>query len=82
VRIDVIDRQHQALIALTRDPQEAVGREGRAFQIILIDRLVAHTNEHLRFEENMLSEHNYESLAQHVEQHQVYMEWVAHGAVL
>jgi hypothetical protein len=28
VRIDVIDRQHQALIALTRDPQEAVGREG------------------------------------------------------
>jgi hemerythrin len=70
VRIEAIDRQHQALIVLIRELQEAMweGR-GRAFQATLIDRLIAYTNEHLRFEEDMLSEHGYESLAQHIEQH-------------
>lgn len=70
VHIDAIDRQHQALVALIRQLQEAMweGR-GRAFLETLIDRLVKYTNGHLRFEENMLSEQAYESLAEHIEQH-------------
>jgi hemerythrin-like metal-binding protein len=70
VHIEAIDLQHQALVALIRDLQEAMweGR-GHAFQAVLIDRLVAYTNEHLRFEEEMLSERGYESLDQHIAQH-------------
>jgi hemerythrin-like metal-binding protein len=70
VHIDAIDRQHQGLIALTRQLQEAMWEaRGRDFQATLIDRLVAYTNEHLRFEEDMLRERGYEPLAQHAEQH-------------
>jgi len=72
VGIDAIDRQHQALVALIRQLQEAMeeGR-GRAFQYTLIESLVAYTNRHFRFEEDLMGEHGYESLAEHVEQHRV-----------
>ena len=71
VHIDTIDSQHQALVAVVRQLQEAMweGR-GRAFQQTLIDRLVAYTKRHLRFEEEMLGEQGYEFLAEHVAQHQ------------
>jgi hemerythrin len=70
VHIDAIDRQHQALVALIRQLQEAMweGR-GRAFQNTVIDQLVAYTREHLLFEEDMLSKLGYEALAEHIEQH-------------
>jgi hemerythrin-like metal-binding protein len=72
VHIDAIDRQHRALVAMIRELQEAMeeGR-GRAFQHTLIERLVAYTNVHFSFEENLMSEHGYESLAEHVEQHRL-----------
>jgi hemerythrin len=72
VHIDSIDRQHQALVTMIRELQEAMeeGR-GRAFQRTLIKRLVAYTDVHFRFEEDLMSEHGYESLAEHVEQHRL-----------
>jgi hemerythrin len=72
VHIDAIDRQHQALVALIRDLQDAMeeGR-GRAFQRTLIERLVVYTKGHFRFEEDLMSKHGYESLAEHVEQHRI-----------
>ncbi|MGC9946699.1 MAG: bacteriohemerythrin [Bryobacteraceae bacterium] len=70
VSIDAIDRQHQALVALIRQLQEAMweGR-GRAFLETLIDRLVKYTNGHLRFEEDMLGKQGYDSLAEHIALH-------------
>ena len=58
VHIEAIDRQHQALVALIRQLQQAMweGR-GRAFLDALVDRLVQYTYGHLRYEENMLTEH-------------------------
>ena|ERR1700690_4120907 len=72
VGIAAIDRQHQALVAMIRELQEAMeeGR-GRAFQRTLTERLVAYTDVHFRFEEDLMSEHGYESLAEHVEQHRL-----------
>jgi len=69
VHIDAIDRQHQALVALIRQLQQAMweGR-GRAFLDTLVDRLVQYANGHFRYEENMLREQGYESLAGHIEQ--------------
>jgi hemerythrin-like metal-binding protein len=70
VNIEAIDSQHQVLVGLIRQLQEAMeeGR-GRAFQHELIERLVTYTNQHFRFEENLMGERGYESLAEHVEQH-------------
>jgi len=71
VNIDAIDLQHQAFVSLIRQLQEAMleGR-GRVFLETLMDRLVQYTNGHFPFEENMLREHGYEGLAEHIEQHQ------------
>lgn len=70
--IEVIDTQHRALVALIRQLQEAMeeGR-GRAFQHTLIERLVTYTIGHFRFEENLMRQHGYESLAEHTEMHRV-----------
>jgi hemerythrin len=72
VGIDAIDRQHQALVALIRQLQEAMeeGR-GRAFQHTLIERLVTYTIGHFRFEEDLMREHGYGSLAEHAALHRV-----------
>jgi hemerythrin-like metal-binding protein len=72
VHIDAIDRQHRALVAMIRELQEAMeeGR-GRAFQNTLIERLVVYTDVHFRFEEDLMSERGYESLAEHAEQHRL-----------
>ena len=72
VGIDAIDRQHQALVDLIRQLQEAMqeGR-GRAFQRTLIERLVAYTIGHFRFEEDFMRERGYESRAGHIELHRV-----------
>jgi hemerythrin len=49
VHIDAIDRQHQALVAMIRELQEAMWQGlGRVFQQELIDQLVAYTNVHSR----------------------------------
>ena len=70
VHIDAIDRQHQTLVALIRQLQEAMWEaRGRAFQNTLVDQLAAYTREHFLFEEDMLSKLGYEALAEHVEQH-------------
>ena len=78
VHIDAIDRQHQVLVSLIRQLQEAMeeGR-GRAFQQTLVERLVAYTDRHFRFEEDLMREHGYERLAEHIEQHQVLTNQVA-----
>ncbi len=72
VNIEAIDKQHLVLVGLIRQLQEAMqeGR-GRAFQHQLIDRLVAYTNQHFRFEEELMSKHGFELLAEHIEQHRV-----------
>jgi hemerythrin-like metal-binding protein len=72
VNIDAIDLQHQAFVSLIRQLQEAMleGR-GRAFLETLIDRLVQYTKGHFPFEENMLREHGYEALDEHIEQHRL-----------
>jgi hemerythrin len=74
VHINAIDRQHQVLVALIRELQDAMeeGR-GRTFQRTLIDRLVAYSQGHFRFEEDLMSKHGYEALAEHVEQHRILM---------
>ena len=41
---------------------------GRAFQNTLVDQLVAYTDVHFRFEQDLMSEHGYPSLAERVEQ--------------
>jgi len=72
VNIDAIDRQHQILVGFIRQLQEAMeeGR-GRAFQSTLIDNLVAYTQGHFRFEEDLMREQGYELLAEHIVQHGV-----------
>lgn len=72
VGIDAIDRQHQNLVGLIRQLQEAMeeGR-GRAFQSTLIEQLVAYTQKHFRFEENLMTMRRYEALAEHIEQHRM-----------
>jgi hemerythrin len=72
VNIEAIDRQHQGLVDLIRQLQEAMweGR-GQAFQRTLLDRLVDYTQVHFAFEEKLLQERAYESLAEHVEQHRM-----------
>lgn len=72
VHIDAIDRQHQALVALIRELQDAMeeGR-GRTFQRTVIDRLVAYTQGHFRFEEDLMGKHGYDALAEHAEQHRI-----------
>jgi len=72
VGIDAIDTQHQALVALIRQLQEAMAEgRGRAFQHSLIERLVAYTIGHFHFEENLMRAHGYESLAEHAGLHRV-----------
>jgi len=72
VGIDAIDRQHQALVAMIRQLQDAMeeGR-GRAFQHTLVERLVAYTHVHFRFEEELMSRNGYDQLAGHIEQHRI-----------
>jgi len=72
VHIDAIDRQHQALVALIRQLQEAMAEgRGRTFQDKLIEQLVIYTNEHFRFEEGFMGENGYDSLGEHIEQHRL-----------
>ncbi len=70
LNIEAIDQQHQVLVTLLRQLQEAMweGR-GQAFQKTLLRQLVDYTRVHFSFEEEMLREAGYESLAEHIEQH-------------
>ncbi len=70
VNIQAIDKQHLVLVGLIRQLQEAMAEgRGRAFQHQLIDRLVEYTNQHFRFEEELMSKHGYELLGEHIAQH-------------
>jgi hemerythrin-like metal-binding protein len=71
VHIDAIDRQHQALVAFIRQLQEAMeeGR-GRAYQSTLVENLMAYTQGHFRFEEDLMRENGYAGLGEHVRQHE------------
>ena len=72
VDIEAIDRQHMALVNLIRQLQEAMWEwRGRAFQKTVIDRLVKYVEVHFSFEEDMLRERGYESLAEHIEEHRI-----------
>jgi hemerythrin len=78
VHIEAIDSQHQILLGLIRQLQEAMAEgRGQAFQQGLIDRLVAYTKKHFRFEEKLMSERDYELLADHIEQHRVLTDQVS-----
>jgi hemerythrin len=72
VNIEAIDKQHQVLVAMIRQLQDAMeeGR-GRTFQHTLIGRLVAYTQVHFRFEEELMAEHGYASLAEHIAEHRL-----------
>jgi len=78
VHIDAIDRQHQRLVGMIRELQEAMeeGR-GRAFQRTLIERLVAYVDKHFSFEENLMREHGYEGFAEHLELHRAMVSQVS-----
>ena len=72
VHIDAIDRQHQVFVSLIRELQEAMAEgRGRIFQQTLVEKLLAYANLHFRFEEDLMREHGYELLAEHVEQHRL-----------
>ncbi len=77
VHIESIDRQHQALVGLIRQLQEAMeeGR-GRSFQHTLVDRLVAFIDIHFKFEEDLMDERGYDQLTAHIEQHRILIEQV------
>lgn len=70
VHIEAIDAQHQVLVGMIRQLQEAMeeGR-GRAFQGTLIAQLAAYTQVHFQFEEELMGARQYEGLAEHIAQH-------------
>jgi hemerythrin len=72
VGIEEIDRQHRRLVGMIGELQQAMweGR-GRAFQLDLVTRLVAYTEEHFRFEENLLQLNNYPLAEEHRAQHRL-----------
>ncbi len=72
LQIDSIDQQHQALVAITRQLQEAMltGR-AREVQSELIARLVEYTRYHFEFEERLMSDSGYEDLSSHQNLHRV-----------
>ncbi len=77
VNIEAIDSQHQVLVGLIRQLQEAMSEgRGRAFQHGLAERLVDYTKQHFRFEEKLMSERGYELLADHMKQHRVLTDQV------
>jgi hemerythrin len=78
VNIEAIDSQHQVLVGLIRQLQEAMAEgRGRAFQYGLVERLVAYTNQHFRFEEKLMSERGFELLDEHIKQHRVLTDQVS-----
>jgi hemerythrin len=70
VHIESIDSQHQVLVGMIRQLQEAMeeGR-GRTFQSTLIAQLAAYTQVHFRFEEELMRQHGYDALAEHIALH-------------
>jgi hemerythrin len=70
VRVAEIDRQHQTLVSLIRQLQEAM-LEGRAREVVvqLFSSMNEYTKVHFAFEEQLLKTHKYPELEAHRLQH-------------
>jgi hemerythrin len=70
LRIESVDRQHQMLVAITRQLQEAM-LEGRAREVQkeLVEKLIDYTKYHFECEERLMTECGYEGLTNHQQSH-------------
>lgn len=65
-----LDRQHQALVALIRQLQDAIAAGSvRAAMAPLLASIRQYIDFHFRYEEQLLEKHGYAGLAAHKEEH-------------
>ena len=77
---DILDRQHQKLLALCNqavDCLEDESLEGREQFHLILNDLVAYADEHFLTEENLLSEKNYPQLSEQKAEHHFYLERIS-----
>ena len=72
--IDVIDQQHQRIVALINQLGEAKDREGLA---TVLEELVDYTLSHFAFEEELMEEAGYPFSAAHKRVHEVFTKRVS-----
>jgi hemerythrin len=77
---DILDRQHQKLLALCNqavDCLEDESPEGRGQFHLILNDLVAYADEHFLTEENLLREKNYPQLSEQKAEHHFYLERIS-----
>ncbi len=77
VGIESIDEQHQQLVSIINDLNEAI-KNNQADQIIadVFERLVSYTKVHFAFEEQLFDSHGYEGSPAHKAQHEALIDTV------
>ena len=75
VHLEEMDRQHRKLITIINRLDEAV-RQGRGKEEIgqALNELAAYTRYHFTDEETLMTQHAYPKLADHIEEHRVFMQ--------
>ena len=78
VQIEIIDKQHQKLIAMINEINDAM-RQGKGREIVgkIIDGLVSYTQTHFAVEENYFKQFAYPDTARHVVEHQEFVKKAA-----
>lgn len=71
---DSIDDDHKGLFALMNDLESA--DMGHDYINAILDRLKKYTIDHFTREEIYMKEVNYPGLAEHMEQHEAFKEWL------
>jgi len=81
VGVPEIDAQHAALIGMiNRLHQAMIQREDRDTLDAIIAELVAHTQRHFAYEEQLMSQHRYPEYAEHKAHHDKLMQHIIHLA--
>lgn len=70
--IEVIDRQHQRIVAYLNELNEANDRGDRAATLHVLDELVDYTITHFAFEEELQEKANYPFLKAHKRVHEIF----------
>lgn len=78
VKIASIDEQHQKLLGLINSLHQAMmARKGKDVLGAVLDNLIAYTQEHFAYEEQLFNQHEYPSRLSHVREHKELVKKVA-----
>jgi len=78
VKVDEIDRQHQKLIAMINDLDDAMGKgKGKDVLAKIVSGLVDYTRSHFSLEEKYFAQYGYSDADNHIKEHRLFIDKVS-----